>query len=335
MKSMDAQVKRNRVIGSHAKTVSLLAAALFLVASATIAIATLRSINKPLRQLTRGTRTITSGEFSHRIPVEGPTEFAELARDFNAMTERLGELDQMKRDFVAHVSHELNAPLAAIRQTLAVVLAEASGALNEQQRKLIQLSRKSAERLGALVANLLDVSRLEAGTMEYEMSRQDVVALVRDVADELSLKAQERRLRIDVTFDEPRIPIVADHDRLIQVITNLIDNALKFSPPNGAVQVALNTRAKGAGSIVTLSVADHGPGVPESRKKDIFLKFHQAHGGGKRAAGQGVGLGLAISKTIVDAHSGRIWVEDNPGGGSVFRVELAAAQAEEWAAKGA
>ena len=137
---------------------------------------TLRAINSPLRELTRGTRSIASGEFSHRIPVKGPSEFAELARDFNSMSEKLGELDQMKKDFVAHVSHELKAPLAAIRQTLAVTLEEVTGPINDAQRRLLQLSRNSAERLSAMVANLLDVSRLEAGTMEYEMGSQDIVS---------------------------------------------------------------------------------------------------------------------------------------------------------------
>jgi two-component system sensor histidine kinase GlrK len=332
-KIKSAQVARNRDMGRHARQVALFASILFLIACVTLTLVTLRSINRPLRLLTRGTRTIANGEFSHRLPEDGPTEFAELARDFNAMTERLGDLDQMKKDFVSHVSHELQAPLAAIRQTLAVVLAEVPGAINEQQRRLIHLSRKSAERLGAIVANLLDVSRLEAGGMEYQMSRQDLVELVQDVADELTIKGQERHITIEVHAAEKAMPVVCDHDRLIQVVGNLIDNALKFSPLKGTIRVSLAREARNAGSVVTLSVADRGPGVPAAHKKDIFLKFHQAHGGGKRSAGQGVGLGLAISKTIVDAHSGRIWVEDNPGGGSIFRVELAAAQAEEVAAK--
>ncbi|HEX4996974.1 MAG TPA: ATP-binding protein [Terriglobia bacterium] len=333
IKSIEEQVGRNQAMGSQAETVSLFAGALFVVAGIIVTAITLRSVNRPLRQLIRGTRTIASGEFSHRLPVDGPTEFAGLARDFNAMTERLGELDQMKKDFVAHVSHELNAPLAAIRQTLAVVLAEAPGPINEQQRRLIELSRKSAERLGAIVANLLDVSRLEAGTMEFEMSRQDIVSLARDVADELSIRAQERKIEIVLTSAEPVMPVVCDRDRLVQVVGNLLDNALKFSPPHSKIHVTLSRETIGNGALVMLSVADRGPGVPEKHKQDIFLKFHQAHGGGKRASGQGVGLGLAIARTIVDAHSGRIWVEDNPGGGSIFRVELAAVSEEERAAK--
>ncbi len=146
------------------------------------------------------------------------------------MSEKLGELDQMKKDFVAHVSHELKAPLAAIRQTLAVTLEQVPGPINDVQRRLLQLSNNSAERLSAMVANLLDVSRLEAGTMEYEMGPKDIVAIVRQVVDEFSLKAEERQIEIAVSSDAPGIAVICDADRMIQVIGNVVDNALKFSP---------------------------------------------------------------------------------------------------------
>jgi len=249
------------------------------------------------------------------------------------MSEKLGELDQMKKDFVAHVSHELKAPLAAIRQTLAVTLEEVTGPINDAQRRLLQLSRNSAERLSAMVANLLDVSRLEAGTMEYEMSRQDIVSIVKQVAEELSLKAVERQIHITVESETPAIPVICDGDRMIQVIGNIVDNALKFSPQNSTIRIEVSHNHSASEPTVTVSVSDRGNGVPDDHKQKVFLKFHQILGRGKRTAGQGVGLGLAICKTIVDAHRGRIWVEDNPEGGSIFRVEMQAAQIQEEAAK--
>jgi signal transduction histidine kinase len=319
------QVDRNKSIGNEARSISLVAVALFLVLGGTVTYWTLRSINTPLHQLTRGTRTIANGEFSHRLPVDGPLEFAELARDFNSMSEKLGELDQMKKDFVAHVSHELKAPLAAIRQTLAVTLEQVPGPINDSQRRLLQLSRNSAERLSAIVANLLDVSRLEAGTMEYEMGAQDIVGIVRQVVDEFSLKAQERHIEISVSSEAPGIPVVCDGDRMIQVIGNLVDNALKFSPTDSTIMIEIGHQNSRSAPKATVSIADRGTGVPDDHKQNVFQKFHQVKGRGKRTAGQGVGLGLAICKTIMDAHRGRIWVEDNPGGGSVFRLEMLAA----------
>jgi two-component system sensor histidine kinase GlrK len=327
--SIDEKVKGNQTIGNRAVKVSLVAGVIFLILSTGITYFTLVAINTPLRELTRGTRNIASGEFSHRLPVTGPSEFAELARDFNSMSEKLGELDQMKKDFVAHVSHELKAPLAAIRQTLAVTLEEVTGPINDAQRRLLQLSRNSAERLSAMVANLLDVSRLEAGTMEYEMRTQDIVAVVRQVVEEFSLKAVERQIHITLQTDSPAIPVVCDADRMIQVIGNIVDNALKFSPQNSTIQIQVSHNHASSDPTATVSVADRGNGVPDDHKQKVFTKFHQILGRGKRTAGQGVGLGLAICKTIMDAHRGRIWVEDNPEGGSVFRVEMRAVQVKE------
>jgi len=328
---IEKQVQHNEEISRQAGTISLVAATLFVLMGGTIMVLTLRAINIPLRNLTRGTRTVASGEFSHRLPVSGPLEFAELARDFNSMSEKLEELDQMKKDFVAHVSHELKAPLAAIRQTLAVTLEQVPGPINDAQKRLLQLSRNSAERLSAMVANLLDVSRLEAGTMEYEMRPNDIVAIVRQAVDEFSLKAAERGIKIVTKSDETSVPVVCDADRMIQVLGNLLDNALKFSPQDSAVtiDVAVSSSHSGSSPVITISVADKGSGVPDDHKEAVFQKFHQVKGRGRRTAGQGVGLGLAICKTIVDAHRGHIWVEDNPEGGSIFRLEMRSTRVKE------
>src|SRR4029077_5344730 len=126
-----------------------------------------QSIVVPLRRLTQGTRAIAKGQFWPRIAADGEDEFADVARDFNTMSERLGELDRMKKDFVSHVSHDLKAPLASIRQILPLVLQEIPGQPKEQQKELIRLSYNSADRLAAMVGNLLDISRMEAGSMEY------------------------------------------------------------------------------------------------------------------------------------------------------------------------
>jgi two-component system sensor histidine kinase GlrK len=327
--SIASKVQLSNAVGRKAEYVSLIAAVIFLLVSAAITFFSVRAINTPLRELIRGTRSIASGEFSNRIPVKGPTEFVELARDFNSMSEKLGELDQMKKDFVAHVSHELKAPLAAIRQTLAVTLEEVTGPINDAQRRLLQLSRNSAERLSAMVANLLDVSRLETGTMEYDMRNQDIVSIVKQVAEELSLKAVERQIHITVDSDAPGIPVICDADRMIQVFGNIVDNALKFSPQNSTIRIEVSHNEAAPTPTATVSVSDRGNGVPDDHKQKVFVKFHQIAGGGKRTAGQGVGLGLAICKTIVDAHHGRIWVEDNPEGGSVFRVEMRAVPVKE------
>jgi two-component system sensor histidine kinase GlrK len=140
-----------------------------------------RSISKPLAHLTEGTHAIAEGKFFYRLDTSRSDEFSQLARDFNAMTRRLDELDRLKKDFVAHVSHELKSPLASMRETIEIMLDEIPGTLNEKQRRLLDLNRQSGARLTALIGNLLDLSRTEAGVMEYDLKSHDIVALTREI----------------------------------------------------------------------------------------------------------------------------------------------------------
>jgi two-component system sensor histidine kinase GlrK len=316
--SIRNQVARAAEISAKAARVSWITGVSSLVIGLIVAIVIVRSINDRLRRLTHGTRAIAKGQFWHRLPAHGKDEFSELARDFNMMSEKLGELDGMKKDFVSHVSHDLKAPLASIRQIMHLLLQEIPGTLNEQQKSLIQLSFNSAERLAAMVGNLLDLSRMEAGSMEYQMATHDVLPLIKATIDEFDIQAREKDIRLRVDCDQPSIAVKCDRDRILQVIGNLFENALKFSPPNSEI-IARALPSK-AGDIV-ISVVDSGPGVPTGHKDKIFHKFHQVKQG-KKLAGQGVGLGLAICKTIVEAHHGQIWVEDNPAGGSIFSFVL-------------
>jgi signal transduction histidine kinase len=284
-----------------------------------VAFFSVRAISEPLRHLTQGTHRIAKGQFWHRLPAYDHDEFGELARDFNVMTERLGELDQMKKDFVSHVSHDLKAPLASMRQVFHLLLQRIPGPLNEQQERLLRLSNNSAERLSAMVGNLLDVSRMEAGTMEYEIRTNDIVSLIRSVVEEFEIQAKELKIDLSVDSEHEVISVECDRDRIAQVIGNLLENALKFSPPGDRIVVGISQEQ----TSVVVSVKDSGPGVPTGHKSRIFEKFHQVKQG-KKVTGQGVGLGLAICKTIVEAHKGAIWVEDNPSGGSVFCFKLPA-----------
>jgi signal transduction histidine kinase len=323
--SITEQVAAAEEKGEKAVRVTELAGLFSLLLGVIVFAYLIRSITDPLRRLTHGTRAIAKGQFWHRLPAHGSDEFAELARDFNTMTERLGELDQMKKDFVSHVSHDLKAPLASIRQIMHLLLQEIPGPLNEQQQGLIRLSYNSAERLAAMVGNLLDISRMEAGSMEYQMSATDVVSLIKGVAEEFGVQASEKNIQMRLQSEDAAVFAGCDRDRIVQVIGNLYENALKFSPPGSEI---LTTVRRGKTNEIVISVADSGPGVPDGHKEKIFHKFHQVKYGTK-LTGQGVGLGLAICKTIVDAHHGQIWVEDNPKGGSVFSFILQPAAREE------
>jgi len=296
-----------------------------------------RSISKPLAHLTEGTRAITEGKFFYRLDTTRSDEFSQLARDFNAMTRRLDELDRMKKDFVAHVSHELKSPLASMRETIELMLDEIPGPLNEKQRRLLDLNRQSGARLTALIGNLLDISRTEAGVMEYELKSHDLVALTRDVVDEIEVQSRERDIQITTSFPETPIEVECDGHRIIQVLVNVLSNAVKFSPKSSEIQVRVEaicglpenfpvsmlfTAIAGSdhsGGFALVTVSDKGPGIPQADREKIFEKFYQAEHG-KKAQGQGAGLGLSICLAIMQAHRGAIWVEDNPGGGSRFCI---------------
>ncbi|MBI4473487.1 MAG: HAMP domain-containing protein [Acidobacteria bacterium] len=315
--SIREQVNRAARVGATAEQVSWIAGAISLLLAVVVAGLIVSAISTPLHRLTQTTRLIAKGQFWHRLPETGKDEFSDLARDFNAMSQRLGELDEMKKDFVSHVSHELKAPLASIRQVVHLLLQEIPGPLDEQQKRLLHLCSNSAERLSAMVGNLLDISRMEAGTMEYEIDKHDLVTIVRGVAEEFQVQADEKGVRIRVEAAPNEVFVECDRSRMTQVVGNLFENALKFSPSN--TEIIANVELSGDRAV--LSVTDSGPGVPEGHKDRIFMKFHQVKQG-KKLSGQGVGLGLAICKTIVEAHHGSIWVDDNPSGGSIFKVTL-------------
>jgi signal transduction histidine kinase len=326
-----SEVQASRKTIRQTESVSLYAAELALILSLLISYLIVRSITKPLRQLTAGTRAVAEGKFGCHLDTSSEDEFAELARDFNSMVQRLGELDTLKKDFVSHVSHELKSPLASMQDNLSLLLDQVPGPLTEKQIRLLGLNLKSAQRLSGMIFNLLDISRMEAGALNYEMEAHNLSEIIRAAVAEIEPKAREQRHSLRMQVPES-IPLRCDHNRIHQVLINLLDNAIKFSPPTGNILISagpISEALEGMPSFARasyreytmLTVTDQGPGVPDELKEKIFQRFHQT---GKTAqmAGQGVGLGLAIARTIVEAHGGAIWTEDNPGGGSRFVVLL-------------
>ena len=332
-----AQVAGVAEAGRNAEWISLAIAAIAVLLAVLIVALTVRSIRDPLMRLIEGTRTVASGEFSYQVGTTKGDEFAALAEDFNAMVRRLGELDEMKRGFVSHVSHELKTPLVAMQETNRLLLDGLPGPLNERQRRLLELNLQGSRRLSAMIANLLDLARLEAGGMRYDFRPHDLGALARGAAAELEALAGERGVGFELDVPSRPVLVECDADRITQVLVNLCDNAVKFSPPGRAIKVGVRlepalpvdapqsvatalTSAR-SGSFAVVRVADVGAGVPEGEKARVFEKFRQAHKASKKA-GSGVGLGLAISAEIMRAHAGAIWVTDNQPSGSVFVVLL-------------
>ena len=336
--SMDSISERARKTADTAVTVLWCATLAALAISILVSLLIVRSISKPLAHLTEGTRAIADGKFFYRLDTTRNDEFAQLAKDFNKMTSHLNELDVLKKGFVSHVSHELKAPLVSMRESIQLMLEEIPGPLTDKQKRLLELSLQSGIRLTTMIGNLLDLSKTEAGAMEYEMKSQDLVPLVRTAIEEIEVQAHERQIQVKADFPESPLILECDSDRIVQVVLNIVGNAVKFSPRNGEVQVRVDsvqeippgipehwkrmlTGSEKDGYFGLVTVSDKGPGIQDSDKEKIFEKFHQVKQG-KKLPGQGVGLGLAICRTIIQAHRGAIWVEDNPGGGSKFKLLL-------------
>ena len=345
LRSMVVEVEKSRTTSETAALILWCSVFAALAISILVSFLIYRSISHPLANLTEGTRAIAEGKFYYRLDTSRNDEFSQLAKDFNTMTRRLNELDALKKDFVSHVSHELKSPLASMREILQLLLEQIPGPLTDKQKRLLELNLQSEYRLTAMVRNLLDLSRIEAGVMEYEIKRQDLVPLVQSALAEIEVQAGEKQIQIKTTFPEEPLQVGCDAARIIQVIVNLVGNAVKFSPKRGTIQLSVEATQRipegvpgywrteimrpGKEQIYgCIAVADFGPGIPEDEKEKIFERFHQVKQD-KKTPGQGVGLGLAISRTIIEAHRGAIWVEDNPGGGSRFLLLLPAGSLSE------
>lgn len=302
-----------------------------------------RSINEPLRRLTEGTRQVAGGEFGHRIE-EGGGELGRLAADFNRMVERLGELERLKRGLLSRVSHELRTPLVAMYETNQLLLEGLPGPLTAKQRRLLELNHEGGRRLAEMIGKLLDASSLEAGAVAYRFEPCDLGELARRAVDGFEGSASERRVALVCDLPEAAVTVPCDGERVRQALENLLDNAIKHSPSGATVTVQLTRRDQpppelperwrgtlepGGAGVALLSVADRGPGVPHGDKERVFESFHRVPGVRRTGAADGVGLGLAISREIARAHGGAVWVEDRPGGGSVFTLLLARERAAE------
>jgi len=360
----ELQAAASTLASQRAQRVSLIVAFAALLAGLAVSFWIVRSISRPLGRLTEATQAVAAGQFSYQVKPEGEDELAQLAYDFDSMTRKLNELDALKKDFISHVSHELKSPLASIQETLQLLREELPGPLTPDQRRFLDVTLQSSSRLSSMIGDLLDLSRIEAGVMEYHIRTRDLGELLRTALAEFEVQFQGHQLRLKEKIPAGPVLGECDGNRMLQVIGNVLNNAWKVSPVGGVIEVRLTTsadlpanipaawRRKGLASgdsgYALISIADCGPGIPDSDKEAIFEKFRQvrqAHGGtignapgkapGKapekerprpanQLAGRGVGLGLSIARTIMEAHRGAIWVEDHAGGGSVFQMLLAA-----------
>ncbi len=227
------------------------------------------------------------------------------------------ELDRMKSDFISFVSHELRTPLTIVKGFATIMLDDASDRLTREQKEQLSYINESIDHLSRIISNLLDISKIEAGKLRLEKKSVDIVSLIKKVLRSFRLYAKSKEIKLETSFATKLSLVSADPDRLTQVLTNLIDNAIKFSHKNGEVFI----KAKEEKDVIEVSVADSGIGISPENFNRIFNKFQRVEKGISSKL-RGTGLGLPISREIIQLHGGKIWVESEEGRGSKFIFTL-------------
>ncbi len=278
-----------------------------------------RSDGKPRVAEIRLSEIEWEGKVAYLAMLRDLTELHGLLAGKRRRTEDLRRADQVKDDFIANVSHELRTPLATISNVLSNALAGVWGNLSPEARDGLLMGQTNAKRLGNIVSNMLDVSTIRAGRVVLERSLVDISALILSVIESCHLNATERGLSLicDQDLEQERQEVFCDPDKVVQILNNLVGNALKFTNAGGAVSVAV----KNGHDDVQISIADTGLGIAEEELQVIFDRFQQldrSYGGGEK----GTGLGLAIAKELVELHQGEIWVESEVGKGTTFTFTL-------------
>ncbi len=259
-------------------------------------------ISSPLKEMSRAAKQYASGKFDVRVPVKGSDEVAELAQAFNNMANSLATVEDQRRSFLANVSHDLRTPMTTIAGFIDGIL---DGAIpQEKQPYYLELIAGEVRRLSRLVASLLDISRIQAGDRKFTMTAFDICEMARQILISFEQRIDEKQLNIEFECDRDNMTVYADRDAIHQVLYNICDNAVKFTNPGGLYRINITAHDKKT----YVSVFNEGQGIPEAELPFVFDRFYKSD----KSRGldkTGVGLGLYITKTIMDAHNEEIWVK--------------------------
>jgi signal transduction histidine kinase len=277
-----------------------------------------RGMTQPLRDMAAAVRRMEVGDYTARVHTHSRDEVGQLATAFNRMSAELELLERSRRDLVANVSHELKTPITAIRAHLENL----ADGIEQPDRDTLQVMLGQTERLGRLVDQLLDLSKLESGEVPLELEPMALASMVDRVISEFSVGRAVTD--IDLLAEVPEdLMVNADRERIHQVVFNLVDNAVRFTPPGGEVTIAAEREAER----VRVTVRDTGVGVAPEHLPRLFERFYRADPARSRDDGGGTGIGLAIARSIVEGHGGRITAESEPGRGTTLTFDLPAAPA--------
>lgn len=286
---------------------ALLISSMWVMVAALIAVYFLTEmITGPLRAMSRAAKKLANGNFDVRIPVRGKDEVAELAESFNHMADSLQNLETMRNTFMANVSHDLRTPMTTISGFIDNILI---GAIPpEEEHYYLLIIKEEVKRLSRLVSSLLDISRIQAGDRKLTMSSFDICETARLILISFEKEIESKKLSVDFECDEERIFVKADRDAIYQVLYNICENAVKFASDEGQYKITIKRTEINREKKVLISVYNQGIGISADDIPFVFERFYKAD----KSRGidkKGVGLGMFISKTIIDAHNESIWVK--------------------------
>lgn len=268
-------------------------------------------LTAPLREMERAATKMAKGDYTQRVRATGRDEVGRLATAFNAMASEIEEVERQRKDLIANVSHELRTPLSALQARLENLV----DGVEPTDPDILKTMLGQTERLGRLVSQLMDLSRLESGTLPLHRQRFPLTVLVDQAADESRLSHPDVDVRVVV--DPADLEIEADPERLHQVLANLLENAARHTPPGAPIEII----GREHDGCVVVEIADHGPGIPDGDRARIFERFYRADAS-RVADGSGAGLGLSIARWIVDLHHGTIRAETREPSGCRMVIEL-------------
>jgi two-component system sensor histidine kinase GlrK len=284
-----------------------------------------KSFTKPITALTSGTQKVAEGHYE-TVPVTTTDEFADLTIAFNTMGEKLRQLDEMRSQLMSEISHEMRTPLQVIKAgCYSIVHMKGSTPLAPSQREAVGMIHHATNRINQFINLFLDVAKMEAGLMKFDFTECDLVELLTPLVQEGQLIAQSRNIRVELKAG-PIPKIRLDTDRMTQVFSNLVSNALKYTPANGAIDITVTSLAecplpRGGSGCVRIDVTDTGVGIPKEDVEKVFNKFYQAKNT-PLVSEKGSGLGLALVKHVCEAHGGQVSVTSEVGVGSTFSILL-------------
>jgi two-component system sensor histidine kinase GlrK len=273
------------------------------------------AVGRPLRQLDRAISELGEGTFSNQIAVAGPHDLERLGGQLEWLRQRLLDLAHERNRFLRHMSHELKTPLANIREGTELLMDGAVGELDSNQREVAGILRENGIKLQRMIENLLSFSAWQTSSVGLEATQFRLRPVVKQVLENQQLTLLSQRVRLDVRIED--VTLIADRSKVRLILENLVSNAVKYSPKGGTIHL----RARTAGELLELDVADSGPGVPMEDRAHVFEAFYTGRAS-KSSAVKGTGIGLSVVLEFVSAHGGTVQIVDGEFPGAHFRISM-------------